>query len=83
MMDFLRKKEINAKDFTFCGEGLPINLSLNARSSLLFFQFSQTLAHDDNLDNFNSDIWLVTFRLEISHFAKMKQEGTLGLWNRL
>jgi hypothetical protein len=28
-------------------------------------------------------MWLVTFRLEIAHLAKMKQEGTLGLWNRL
>ena len=83
MTDFLIKKELNSKDFSFTGKELPINLSLNARSALLFFQFSQTLAHGDNLDNFSSDFWLVTFRLEVSHFALMKQSGTLGLWNRL
>jgi hypothetical protein len=37
MMDFMCKKELCSKDFTFCGEGLPINLSLNARSAVLFF----------------------------------------------
>jgi hypothetical protein len=83
MMDFLCKKELNAKDFTFCGEGLPINLSLNARSAVLFFQFSQTLAGMDNLGNSDSTFWLCTFRLELDHFAALKQSKELGLWNRL
>jgi len=81
--DFLIKKELNSKDFPFCGKNLPINLSLDARSALLFFQFSQAMAHCDGLSNFNSDFWLITFRLEISHLAVARQAGTLGLWNRL
>ena len=44
MMDFLIKRELNSKDFPFCGQDLPINLSLNARSAVLFFQFNQNFS---------------------------------------
>jgi len=83
LMDFLIKRELDSEDFPFCGENLLINLSLNARSALLLFQFSQALAHQQGNSNFNSDFWLFTFRMEISHFTEMKENGTLGLWNRL
>jgi len=83
MADFFVKHELTAEDFEFTGEGLPINFSLNPRSALLFFQFSQTLASMDGKDNFASDFWLVSFRLELDHLASMRQNGTLGLWNRL
>ena len=83
MADFSVKRELTAEHFEFCGPGLPINFSLNARSALLFFQFSQTLASADGKDNFASDLWLITFRLELDNLGSMRHNGTLGLWNRL
>jgi hypothetical protein len=58
-------------------------LSRNARSEILFFQFSQTLAQGDGKNNFKSDFWLSSFDFQISHFAQMKENGAFELWNRL
>ena len=56
---------------------------MNARSALLFYQFSQSMARWEQSDNPTSDIWLCSFRLELQHLATLKADGTLGFWNRL
>ena len=81
-MDLIVTHKLDSETFEFC-EGLPVNLSLNARSAALFYQYSQTLAKGNNKDNFGSDFWLFTFRLEVAHIAELRESGSLGLWNRL
>jgi hypothetical protein len=56
---------------------------LNPRSAALFFQYSQTLARSENLDNPNSDFWLCSFKLEVEHMVTLRETEKLGLWNRL
>ena len=82
MVHLFIKHELKAEDFPHT-TGTPINFSLNARSAVLFYQYSQTLGRKELADNPTSEFWLCTFRLECEHLAKIKEDKTLGLWNRL
>jgi len=82
MVNFFCKHQLSTEDFTF-GTGTPLNFSLNPRSALLFFQYSQTLAGSADSNNPKSDFWLVSFRLEIEHLLNLQAKKEFGLWNRL
>ena len=78
MINVFIKHELNAADFPHT-TGTPINFSLNARSAVLFYQYSLTLGRKELADNPTSGFWLCTFRLECTHLAEIKENKTLGL----
>ena len=81
MITLLTTKKLNATDFPF-NSGLPLNLSLSARSALDFLAFRQCTASDTQDDDPTSPMVLLCFKLETATLVNGFRTGNFGIWNR-
>lgn len=82
MVTLLTTKTLRATDFPFMGAGLPVNLSLSARSALNWLLFSQGLAEVDGQGDPTSPIVLLAFKLTHNTVIEGFASGNFGIWNR-
>ena len=90
LLNFAATGKLSMSDFPFLGsedEGLKMNLSLNARSALLFATFAQSKSHmdfpnDELKFDAQANVKLLCFKLSASKFMDHVSDGTFSFWNR-